>query len=233
MFERKATDEVAFEVSGLLLNENVAMVDDREDESPWPQMQRSVMCRTASGTSLDMAPVLDLTWGHWRSLHPHTKVLPVTVNENSSGASTLKPSPQYVRRNSGSGPSGTVLGLPGTSLGDGPKASDRGAVAVPFQALSAGRGPRAVELSDDDGPVVFWRPEAQAAMAFASSEPFSVTEDGQFVDDKTGSVWVLDGQAIEGPRAGEQLPPVETAYVALWSAWSEFHPNTDVWTGDS
>ena len=70
-------------------------------------------------------------------------------------------------------------------------------------------------------------------MVFASSEPFTVAEDGQLVDDEIGSVWALDGRAIREPRAGEQLPLVETGYVALWSAWSEFHPNTDVWTSDS
>jgi len=39
--------------------------------------------------------------------------------------------------------------------------------------------------------------------------------------------------ASRGPRAGEQLPLVETACVALWSVWSEFHPNTDMWTSGS
>lgn len=105
-------------------------------------------------------------------------------------------------------------------------------VAVPFRALNDGGAVRAVELSAE-GPVVFWRREAQAAMAFGVSESFSVTEDGQIVDDQTGSVWTLDGRAVEGRRAGEQLPPVETAYVALWRAWSDFHPNTDVWSDGS
>ena len=104
--------------------------------------------------------------------------------------------------------------------------------AVPFRALNDGGAVRTVELSAE-GPVVFWRREAQAAMTFGVSESFSVTEDGQIVDDQTGSVWTLDGRAVEGRRAGGQLPPVETAYVALWRAWSDFHPNTDVWSDGS
>ena len=126
-----------------------------------------------------------------------------------------------------------VLGLPDASLSEGfAKASGRTGVAVPFRDLNEGRSARAVELSGEAGPVVFWHPDAQAAMAFASSGSFSVTEEGRFVDDATGSIWTLDGRAVDGPRTGEQLPPVETAYVSLWRAWSDFHPDTDVWSSD-
>ena len=81
--------------------------------------------------------------------------------------------------------------------GNAPKSSGRGGVAVPFRALNDGGAVRAVELSAE-GPVVFWRREAQAAMTFGVSESFSVTEDGQIVDDQAGSVWALDGRAVEG-----------------------------------
>jgi len=232
-FDRSAVDGAEFRVSGLLFHDNLVMIDERENDSLWPQMQRSALCGSASGTSLDMVPVLDLKWGHWRSLHPNTSVLPVTVNGNRVGAGgPERPAPSR-RTESAAAPSGRVLGLPGASLGeDVPKAAARGGVAVPFQALNEGGAVRAVELSDE-GPVVFWRRAAQAAMAFSSSASFSVTEEEHIVDDATGSVWTLDGRAIEGRRAGDQLPPVETAYVALWSAWSDFHSNTDVWSNDS
>lgn len=233
-FDRSPVDGAEFNVSGLLLKDNLVMVDEREDESLWPQMQRSAVCGSASGTSLDMVPVIDLQWGHWRSLHPDTDVLPVTVNETSSGTDNREYAVQSERGDLGNAPSGRVLGLPGTSLGEGiPKISGLGGVAIPFQALNEEGSAKALELSADSGPVVFWRPEAQAAMAFASSGSFSVNEEEDFVDEKTGSVWTLDGRAIDGPRTGERLSPVATAYVALWSAWSDFHPDTDVWSNDS
>lgn len=232
-FEREAVNGAEFDVSGLLLHSNLMMVDRRDNESLWPQMQRSAVCGPASGTTLDMLPVLDVTWGYWRSLHPGTKVLPVTVNDRSSGQRGRGHSVGSGASVSKGAPSGLVLGLPRASLGgNAPKSSGRGGVAVPFRALNDGGAVRTVELSAE-GPVVFWRREAQAAMAFGVSESFSVTEDGQIVDDQTGSVWTLDGRAVEGRRAGEQLPPVETAYVALWRAWSDFHPNTDVWSDGS
>lgn len=236
-FDRSPVDGAEFNVSGLLLEDNLVMVDEREDESLWPQMQRSAVCGSASGASLDMVPVIDLQWGHWRSLHPDTNVLPVKVKETSSGTDNREYAARPERSDFETAPSGRVLGLPETSLGEGaPKTSSghgRGGVAIPFQAFNVEDSAKALELSADSGPVVFWRPEAQAAMAFASSGSFSVDEEGDFVDEETGSVWTLDGRAIAGPRTGERLSPVPTAYVALWSAWSDFHPDTDVWSNDS
>jgi len=69
-------------------------------------------------------------------------------------------------------------------------------------------------------------------MAFRTTTSFSV-QDGQIVDDETGSTWSVEGVAIEGPRKSEQLEPVDTAYVAFWFAWSVFQPDTDLWTNDA
>jgi hypothetical protein len=69
-------------------------------------------------------------------------------------------------------------------------------------------------------------------MAFETSASFSV-ENGRIVDDETGSVWSVEGRAIEGPRAGERLTPVSEAYVAFWFAWASFQPETTIWTPGS
>lgn len=45
-------------------------------------------------------------------------------------------------------------------------------------------------------------------------------------DEATGSLWRLDGLAMEGPHSGRRLEPVEEAYVAFWFAWADFHPET-------
>lgn len=232
-FDRTNVSGAEFGVSGLLLHDNLVMVDRRENESLWPQMRRSAICGSASGTALDMIPIIDLEWGHWRELHPDTKVLPVAVQNASSERRRTSASNNLPHAASASGattPSGPVLGLPGAGLADeGGKGSSGDGVAVPFQALDDGSLARAVEITSDTGPVVFWNREARAAMAYDTSTSFSVTEDGRFVDEITGSTWTLDGRAVDGPRQGERLPPVKTAYVALWSAWSEFHPETEVW----
>lgn len=48
--EREAVNGAEFDVSGLLLHDNLMMVDRRDNESLWPQMQRSAVCGPASGT---------------------------------------------------------------------------------------------------------------------------------------------------------------------------------------
>ncbi|MFB6273651.1 MAG: DUF3179 domain-containing (seleno)protein [Salinibacter sp.] len=235
-FDRGAISGAEFEVSGLLLHNNLVMVNAQTNESLWPQMLRSPICGSASG-ALEMVPILDLRWGHWRKLHPNTKVLPVSMNSESSSASRRTVS-RSVGHNASTGsgeqsPSGLVLGIPNASLGGVQKASEGTAIAIPFRTLDDGREARVVEVSGDEGPVVFWHRGARAAMAFDTSTSFSVNENGRFVDDATGSVWTLDGRAVEGPRRGERLSPVATAYVAAWSAWSDFHPDTEVWKGES
>lgn len=230
-FTRSAVDGAGFDVSGLLLNDNLVMVDQREGESLWPQMRRSAVCGPASGTGLEMVPIIDLKWGYWRELHPDTEVLPVSVQsvdaKRKRSSELARPSDAIAAE--ATTPSGPVLGLPEVrSTTNGAGGSSDG-VAVPFRALDDGSTARAVEITNDTGPVVFWNREARAAMAYDTSISFSVTEAGRFVDEATGSTWTLDGRAVDGPRQGERLPPVKTAYVALWAAWSEFHPDTEVW----
>ncbi len=80
--------------------------------------------------------------------------------------------------------------------------------------------------------VAFWDRAAEAATAFyadldgeeLSFEPIP----RGYRDDRTGTVWRLDGLGVEGPDAGRRLEPVVEAYVAFWFAWADFHPETVV-----
>ena len=71
---------------------------------------------------------------------------------------------------------------------------------------------------------------------------FEVKLDGQaltfwsdgdnFVDNETGSVWNILGQATEGPLAGEKLTPIVHANH-FWFSWGAFKPNTKIYQGAS
>ena len=52
-------------------------------------------------------------------------------------------------------------------------------------------------------------------------------EDGEIVDESTGSRWNILGRATEGPLAGTELIPVAHANH-FWFAWAAFNPDTDV-----
>ena len=53
-----------------------------------------------------------------------------------------------------------------------------------------------------------------------------------FVDNETGSVWNILGQATEGPLAGEALTPVVHGNH-FWFAWGAFKPDTLIYQGRS
>ena len=55
-------------------------------------------------------------------------------------------------------------------------------------------------------------------------------EDDKIVDDETGSVWNILGQAVEGPLAGEELTPIIHG-DHFWFAWAAFKPDTLIYQG--
>ncbi len=55
--------------------------------------------------------------------------------------------------------------------------------------------------------------------------------DGEnFVDDQTGSIWNILGQAVEGPLSGQQLKPVVHTNI-FWFAIAAFRPDAMIYQG--
>lgn len=233
-FDREAVDGAEFGVSGLLLDNNLVMYDRRENESLWPQMNRDAQCGAEVGTNLEMVPVMEMRWDQWKTLHPDTKVLSSKTGHGFLYSPRSYPYGNYERLHN------DRLLFDGTPIDDrrppkerllGIPKNQRG-LALPFGEL-AEAPVLAVDVTVGGRElVVFWNREAQGATAFETSTSFSV-EDGRIVDDATGSTWTVDGRAIEGPREGDRLAPVETAYVAFWFAWAAFQPGTKIWTDTS
>ena len=235
-FSREAVDGAELGVSGLLLDNNLVMYDRRTNESLWPQMSRVAACGPATGTSLEMVPVVEMRWDRWRALYPETRVVSSETGFSRTYSPAGYPYGNYEV------PSNDRLLFEGTPIDRRrppkervlalPAGSDRG-LALPFGALDQEAPVRVVDVTvDGQDRVVFWSRAAGGAMAFQTDAAFTV-RNGQIVDEATGSVWAVDGRAVEGPRQGERLVPVENAYVAFWFAWAAFHPNTDLWTPSS
>lgn len=224
-FDRSVIDGAEFGVSGLLFNNNLVMYDRRDEQSLWPQMSRRSTCGADVNRSLSMLSLVEMTWGRWRELHPDTKLL-----TDGGGFERSYPYGDYRRPNTNPlidmpvddrrPPKELVLGIPN---------DNDGGVALPFGRLDD-KGDVAVITLPVGGTekTVFWSRDAEAATAFETSASFSV-QNGRIVDDATGSVWSVEGRAIEGERAGEQLRQVDTAYVAFWFAWAAFQPDTAIW----
>ena len=58
---------------------------------------------------------------------------------------------------------------------------------------------------------------------------FSVVGDS-IVDEQTGSVWTVAGEAIDGPAAGDRLTPIGHLNT-FWFAWSAYYPDSAIVDG--
>ena len=82
----------------------------------------------------------------------------------------------------------------------------------------------AIDASRDIGSVaVFNRQLGDQTLTF------QVTNEGQFQDIETESIWTITGGAIEGSLTGETLGPV-TYLEPFWFAWAAFYPATGIYS---
>jgi hypothetical protein len=237
VFDRGSVGGAELGVSGLLFQNNLILYDRRSDSSLFPQMMRQGACGPDSGRTLRTYPATEMTWESWKSLHPDTRVVsgatgyardytryPYGSYEAPGDSSTLYPMDPFDTTRP---PKERVLGLP-----DGTD----GGIAFPFGELSDPAQPRrAIPYVREGAPVVIlWDEAGQSAAAFhrrLDGQTLDLmVQEGQFVDLQTGSVWTMDGLAIDGPLLGSQLRAVDHAFVAFWFAWAGFQPNTEIWT---
>lgn len=221
-----------FQVSGLLFNNNLMMVDV-ETESLWPQMSRGARCGPRDGDPLRTLPSIEMRWDAWRALHPDTKV--VSGQTGFSRDYTLYPYDLYehpdappllpVELDRRRRIKERVLGVPGTTAPG---------IAFPFFELEKAGEVAAVHETVDGVPiVVLWDGSAQAAAAYrpeVDGRPlhFAVV-DGEVRDAETDSRWRIDGSATDGPLAGRRLAPITDSFVAFWFAWAVFERGTAIW----
>ncbi len=235
-FSRNLIEGGEFGVSGLLWQNNLIMFDRTERESLWPQMNRKADCGPRLGAHLEMHPVLEVTWAGWKHLYPESSVMSNQTGFNLGYASVDYPYGNYEQPDNDGllfdmiidrrrPPKARLLGIPDNRLGG---------TAFFFSDLENGEPYTVVHKLLDTGPVVvFWDQAFKSAMAYIprlndQRINFEV-RNGQIVDVDTGSLWRVDGLAIEGPLAGARMEPVKQAYVAFWFSWAAFHTETQIW----
>ena len=234
-FRRDVVEGAAFEVSGLLYQNNLMMADLSEGaESLWPQMARGARCGPRDGDALPMYPVVETTWDGWSALHPESAVVssftgygrsyllyPYDDYADTDNDFTLFPVRRMDDRRP---PKERVLGIPDGDGGD----------VYPFGILHDSGLTEAIHGSTSDGAyVVLWDRESRTATAFrpvaAGQELTFFGASRTFFDEETGSEWRIDGVAVDGPLAGTSLEPVPEAFVAFWFAWPLFYPDVEIW----
>jgi hypothetical protein len=241
-------------VSGNLFNNNLVMYDRRDPLSSatlYPQMMGMGVFGARAGQPLNLLPVVETTWGYWKTLHPNTTVVgsnqPVNVgNPRRYGQTTYQLYPYDNYRDPQTSPffstwpsqndNPTRMLYSNKSMTLGVRFGEL-AKAYPFETMDS------QEVINDtignQGLVVVYSADEKLAL------PFSRHLNGQMLtfervptldaavfpfmmrDTQTGTTWDLLGRGVDGPNAGQQLEQLP-AHNAFWFAWATFWQNTGV-----
>ncbi|MEM7415455.1 MAG: DUF3179 domain-containing protein [Gemmatimonadota bacterium] len=223
-------------VSGLLFANNLVMYDRTNGEVYGPQLSIAGACEGFRGSSLELMPVQEMSWGRWKELHPNTRVVSGELG---------------FARNYRSYPYGSYDNINNTDLLMQMTVDNSRPIKERVLAIRDGLGGRGypygelrdmgdvVAINDDVGgipTVVFFESRlGNAALAFdarvnGQTLTFDAQPGGTWVDQETNSTWQFDGTATGGPLAGEVLRTREDAYTVFWFAWRHFQPGGQTFT---
>ena len=228
----------SFQVSGLLYRTNLTMID-RESGSLWNQMLLGSQCGVDRGTVLNRIPIVEADWGAWKTQYPSTTF--VTSNTGFGN----RPYFEYPYGSYANPDNNFVDFLPSrVTWGNDLKTKElvlgvfEGTTASAYSLERLAAQGDAVVANDVVGSIpvaVTYRADGNVAVAFdrrvgGQTLTFDVTSAAPFtmVDAETGSEWNSGGEATMGTLAGEQLEPIDDAFVAFWFAWSIYYPTIEV-----
>lgn len=223
-------------VSGLLFANNLVYYDRTTGDVYGPQLSVEGKCSRFRDQTLRQMPIVEMSWGRWRGLHPNTTV----ISSNTGFERNYRQSPyaQYRLDNDLLHPMPVddsralkerVLAI---------RVGEDGGIGYPFGELEAELGGYGAlnQVIEGERTAVFYEGDhGQTAIAFYATVDgqdltFEANGDGTWSDVETGSRWTIDGWATEGPLAGSRLSIREDAFVVYWFAWRHFLPEAEVWT---
>ena len=236
--------DLDFGTTGRLRYSNLIMYD-RQTETWWQQATGEGIVGQLAGRQLTFIPATMISWADFRATYPEGKVLSRETglsrsygNNPYAGYDNIDNSPFLYEGPETPGqlpPMARVLTL--DLNGD--------TVAYPYSVLSE-LGVVNDRVGDQE-IVVFWQSGVASALdrgtiadgrdvgtvvAFSrqlDGELLSFRFDnGQILDEHTGTVWNVLGQGTKGPSSGSQLEPV-VGVNHFWFSWAAFKPETRVY----
>ena len=235
------------------------MYDRRDDRTFYPQMVfTAINGVNFKGEKLKLLPVVETTWGLWKTMYPKTTVPRFATGLERYSERRRKNYEDRVTRyyESQAGyPYGTyrtndniLFSLTTYELEQGGLHIKDMVLAIcrdgQTKAYPFSRMPEQAAINDQVSSqpllVVFHRPSRTALpysrrvderiLTFYAVEPVDGLPVG-LVDVETGSRWNMLGLAVDGPLQGRRLEQVP-AYNSMWFAWKAFWPDTAVWDGE-
>ena len=219
---------LSFGVSGKLLDANLVLYD-RQTETYWSQIEGEAIVGPLVPTRLELVPSAITTWDEWRRGHPETTVLSRETGIYPRATYASNPYAGYAESDRvGFGVDEVDDRLPPKALVYG-VAAGGAAVAYPAAALADG-----AVVNDRVGEVpvlVVTHPADGGVRAFvrrAEGETLTFEATAEALVDDEGHRWTYDGEALSGPHEGTRLERIQP-HGFYWFAWSEFHPETEVY----
>jgi len=234
-----------FGVSGNLRNSDLIMWD-RQTESWWQQFTGEAIVGELTGKKLTFLPASIISWVDFKAANPEGQVLSRDTGfnrpygQNPYVGYDRAASPPFLFDGDLDGRLQPKERVVAVSIGEE-------AAAFPFTILEKERVVHYTVGGQD--LVVFFKPGTRSALddllignsdEVGATGVFDVNLEGQtltfrtngdnFVDDETGSVWNILGQATEGQLAGEKLTPIVHANH-FWFSWGAFKPDTKIYQG--
>jgi len=229
-----------FGTTGRLRYSNLLMYD-RQTETWWQQATGRGVAGAYAGGRLEMVPMLTLAWSDATEEYPEARVLSKDTGYNRSyGRNPYSGYDTAERPFLYRGPTDDEFS-PMTRVVT--VFHNDSSEAFPYPTL---REERVVTTSLGGDPIaVFWAPgtaspldagstaggrdvgTANAFFARADGQELTFdVEDGDIVDEQTGSAWDVGGRATSGPLTGTRLEPMTTSQH-FWFSWTAFEQESN------
>lgn len=212
---------------------------DRETGSRWQQSTGEAISGPLKGNLLELYPFVRTTWKEWRRRFPNTVVLKPMPGYDEKMPNLNKRMKAVTLSGEGEPPK-DAFGHDGRLR---PKEVVAGlrigteSQAYPFSQLRIAR-----LVNDRVGGVpvlVVHQPSSDTTTAFEAQAKGKVlrfqaadADATVIVDLETNSSWNAYGLCLKGPLKGTQLKQL-ILIPEFWFAWSEFHPQTKVFTASA
>ena len=210
MYDRRVDDcELKFIVSGLLWHRSLVM-EDKETNSWWSQLQGECKHGDLKGKKLKTIPSLLTDWRTWKRLQPKTSVIDMSKTVENYDTDFYMGLEKY------------VVGL----VHDGSSRAWNFARLKNQFLINDSLESKNVLIFFD---VETWTPFLYDRQVGNLTLTFKRLESGEFCDRESESHWDLrSGKCISGKHSGKRLErlPGITSYA---SAWKNLHPKSSYW----
>jgi len=246
------TRTLDFGTSGSLYQSSLVMYD-RQTQSLWTHIDGQAVVGELVGEQLDFFPTKITSWQQWRDANPSGVVLSTDTGYYSPNSYVRNPYANYdtsagllaasfqseeiddrlpvkervIGVTSEAGDSVAIVrqflretGVVHFSLMS--EAGEQQYVAFSIAGTNSALDTSRIADGRDVGTVTVFLAEAQGDQL-----SFSQNDATTLVDDSSGTIWNIFGQAIEGELAGERLTPV-VFLDTFWFAWSTFARGTQI-----